>query len=111
MAEHAHTTSTTLARKHARTRPKPAVAAGNIVPLRAPIETTADIVADVQAKARLAKDKVRRSLANAIAALEEQHRARVHECLPIGFAMDRGTLDDWIEIGQRMLGKNPRRGA
>jgi hypothetical protein len=88
-----------------RNRRTPAAQVGNVVALRAPVETTADIVASVRARHQQQEEDILARLRNLVAEATEIHRARARDCLPIGYAMDRPTLDEWIEIGQRMLGK------
>lgn len=44
-----------------------------------------------------------------LAVTGQLHRERAEELVPIGFAMDRSMLDEFIEIGQRMLGSRGRR--
>ena len=76
----------------------------NVVALpRRPTETEA-IVAEVEARAKQQKDVISARLRELVAWGQAQHRERANELVQIGLQMDRPTLDNLIEIGQRMLG-------
>ena len=67
-------------------------------------ETTESIVRDVQERSRRQSQEITDRLRSLTEMLEEQHREEAKKLLPIGYAMDRPTLDDFIEIGRRMAG-------
>ena len=90
-----------------RQRAKPAPS--NVVPLRARTETTEDIVRAVQGKSARVGQDITRQLQELVAFANAQHRTRAEALFPIGVEMNRDTLDDWIEIGQRMLAQQGRR--
>ena len=81
---------------------------GNVVPLHARKETSEEIVRAVRGRSMAQELEISRRLRETLTLLEERHRERAQECIPIGMTMDRPMLDDWIEIGQRMLGQQGR---
>ena len=85
------------------TRRKLPAQVGNVVPLHAPKETTEDIVQSVQDRSRRMEKQTLATLQRVVANLEQRHRCRAQELLPIGTAMDAPTLLDFFEIGRRML--------
>ena len=90
---------------------KPPVQVGKIVPLHVPKETTEDIVRDVRERTREVEKAITAKLQALVVAVEARHRERVQDCIPLGMAMDRTLLDDWITIGERLLqqqGRNRR---
>ena len=82
---------------------------GNVVPLHVPKETAEDIVRDVRARRLRQEEAVSAKLEELISALDQRHRKRAQELMPIGYAMDAPTLRDFIEIGRRMLGQKGAR--
>ena len=86
-----------------RSRRKLPTQIGNVVPLRPMRETTEDIVASVQARAKQQDEQVLAMLKDLTSSLEGRHRRRARECIPIAMAMSAPGLTDWIEIGRRML--------
>ena len=92
-----------------RTHRKSPAQVGNVVPLHAPKETTEAIVQSVQDRSRRLEKQTLATLQRVVANLEQRHRSRAQELLPIGIAMDAPTLLDFIEIGRRMLGQGGAR--
>ena len=82
---------------------------GNVVPLHTRKETTEDIVTSVRDRTRRMEEQTLAALKGLVASLEQRHRRKAQELVPIGMAMDAPTLADFIEIGQRMLGQKGRR--
>ena len=82
---------------------------GNVVPLRASTETPDDIVRDVQNRAAETERAILNQLNDLLATAQAQHRRRAQALLPIGYAMTRPALEQWLEIGQRMLGQRGNR--
>ena len=81
---------------------------GNVVPLRPEPESTEDIVRNVEERRLTPENQILGMLEGLNAGLEVRHRERAQQCVPIGVAMTRATLDDWIEIGRRMLERGRR---
>ncbi len=92
-----------------RARRKAPVHVGNVVPLRPAPETTEDIERDVEERSRRKEAEIHGMLQAAVATLNVRHRKHAQQCASIGYSMDRPTLDNWIEIGRRMLGQKGRR--
>ena len=90
-------------------RRKPPAQVSNVVRLHAPKETTEDIVQSVQDRSRRMERQTLAILQQVVANLEQRHRCKAQELLPIGIAMDAPTLLDFIEIGRRMLGQGGAR--
>jgi hypothetical protein len=85
-------------------RRKPAQV-GNVVALRKQVETTEEIIASVRKRSRAQTGVFAARMQETLALLQERHRRHAQDqLLPIAYAMPRVTLDDWIEIGRRMLG-------
>ena len=82
---------------------KPSVQTSNVVPMpRRPTETEA-IVATVTGESRRQRATISQGLREALDALEVRHRAHAQQLVGIGVQMDRPTLDDFIEVGRRLL--------
>ncbi len=100
MAEHDLTTPKPTPRKRRTLSP---AAGSNVVALPARRTGTDAIVADVMGRSRRQEEEITRRLQECVAVFKARHRERANELLPIALKMDRPTLDNFIEIGQRML--------
>ena len=87
---------------------KPPEQVGKVVPLHPARQTTDEIVRDVRSRSRQVEQAISARLRSLLVEMERVHRSRAEECVPIGVAMDRRTLDDWIAIGQRLLEQGGR---
>lgn len=84
-------------------------ATGKVVPIRTKAVAEADdIVNAVRARTARANAEVSASLKELLQICNQRHTRRCQDLLPISEAMDRGLLDDWIEIGQQLLAKQGR---
>ncbi len=99
MAEHVHTTPTPITRR----RRKPAVQVGGVtVEAKLPADAQA-IVAAVRDKTQQQSADLTKRMQEMVALLRDRHREQAEKLVPIGVQMDRPMLDDFIEIGRRML--------
>ena len=77
--------------------------AGNVVPIRKPVLTPAEIEAEVIGRKRQHDAEMLAQLKSIRSLVSEQFERRVQEALPLGRRMTRATLDAWINMGQRLL--------
>jgi hypothetical protein len=61
-------------------------------------------VAEVMARSKRQSDDLTRQMQDMLVRMDARHRERANELIPIAVKMDRPTLDNLIEIAQRMLG-------
>ena len=92
-----------------RTRRNPPAQVGNVVFLHPAKEAEQDIIRCLQKRNRQRESQIAAGLSPAVATLDGRHREYAQECAALGYAMCRSTLDDWIEIGERMLAAQGRR--
>jgi hypothetical protein len=82
---------------------KPAAQGGNVVPMpKRPTESEA-IVAAVTSASKRQSDALTQQMREVVAAMHVRHREHAQQLVAIGVRMDRPTLDDFIEIGWRLL--------
>ena len=86
---------------------KPPQQVGGVERRPAP-DTAADIVRDVRQCSQRADKAISEKLQALVVLAEACHRKRVEDCIPLGMAMDRTLLDDWISIGERLLQQQGR---
>jgi hypothetical protein len=99
MAEHAHNTPAVITR---RRRKPPAQVGGVVVEQKLPADAQA-IVAAVRDKSRQQSADLTKRMQETLVLMRQQHREQAEKLVPIGMQMDRPMLDDFIEIGRRML--------
>ncbi len=89
-----------------RRKAAPPLPSSNVVPLRAPTKTTADIVRDVQARREQGQDRITALLDDLNAMMDRRREQAVQQrVLPIGRGLDGKDFADWVEIGEAMLAK------
>jgi hypothetical protein len=62
------------------------------------------IVAEVMARSEQQNETLLQHMRELTVLLQAQHRKKANELLPIALRMDRQTLDNFIEVGRRMVG-------
>jgi len=102
MAEHSDSTPASAARR--RTRRAPAQL-GNVVTLPKRLTGTDAIVAEVTGRSKWESESLLEQMRSLQVVLDARHRERANELVPIGVRMCRPMLDDFIEIGRRMLAR------
>jgi hypothetical protein len=80
----------------------------NVVPLPKRPTGADAIVAEVLARSKQESDDLTRQMEDMLVRMDARHRERAKELIPIAVRMDTPTLDDLIEIAQRMLGARAR---
>jgi hypothetical protein len=92
-----------------RARRKGPAQIGDVAPVGPSKQTTEDIVNSVRDKSRKQAEKTSALLQDLCRITDQRHRKHAQKCVEIGYAMCRPELDDWIEIGERMLANGGRR--